>query len=253
MPSANVSPAKSVAKAQPPNPALELKGAELHDRPEAGCGAKFLLWQLADSAFPTGGFAHSNGLEAAWQHGAVRDPAELETFVEASLWQFGRGSLPLVTAAHRDPSRFDELDQLCETFTLNHVANRASRAQGRALLSAAQSVFGLPIPAGDQGKVRHWHWSPVFGFVTAGLRIDLDSARRLSVFLHLRGLMASAVRLGLVGPIKAQTLQHRLGPSAEQVLDRCQNLPTTELAQVSPLLDLWQGTQDRLYSRLFQS
>jgi urease accessory protein len=36
----------------------------------------WLLWQLADSAFPTGGFAHSGGLEAAWQHGEIRNSAE---------------------------------------------------------------------------------------------------------------------------------------------------------------------------------
>ena len=26
----------------------------------------WLVWQIADSGFPTGGFAHSGGLEAAW-------------------------------------------------------------------------------------------------------------------------------------------------------------------------------------------
>src|ERR1700749_2765699 len=92
----------------------------------------WLLWQLADSAFPTGGFAHSAGLEAAWQHGEVRNRNELVSFVEASLHQLGRAALPFVTAAHAEPERLEEFDIFCDAFTINHVANRASRAQGRA-------------------------------------------------------------------------------------------------------------------------
>ena len=30
-------------------------------------------------------------------------------------------------------------------------------------------------------------------------------------------------------------------------------MPSREAAQTAPLLEIWQGTQDRLYSRLFQS
>ena len=56
----------------------------------------FTLWQLADSAFPTGGFAHSAGLEAAWQHGEVRNRSELQGYLLASLHQLGRAALPFV-------------------------------------------------------------------------------------------------------------------------------------------------------------
>jgi urease accessory protein UreF len=31
------------------------------------------------------------------------------------------------------------------------------------------------------------------------------------------------------------------------------HLSLNQIAQTAPLLDLWQGAQDRLYSRLFQS
>src|SRR5947208_8486788 len=106
-----------------------------------GTASDWLLWQLADSAFPTGGFAHSAGLEAAWQHGEVRNRDELVSFVEAGLHQLGRAALPFVTAAHGEPERLEEFDDLCDAFTTNHVANRASRAQGKAFVTAVQRIF----------------------------------------------------------------------------------------------------------------
>ena len=45
----------------------------------------WLAWQVVDSAFPTGAFAHSWGLEAAWQQGEVEDVAALRRFLDASI------------------------------------------------------------------------------------------------------------------------------------------------------------------------
>ena len=220
------------------------------------CGENpWLLWQLADSAFPTGGFAHSAGLEAAWQHGEVRNRAELLSFVEASLRQLGRAALPFVSAAHEEPPRLDELDGLCDAFTPNHVANRASRAQGRAFLSAVERIFK------SQMANRKWenappafaHLAPVFGASLRWLEVPRETTLRLFVFNHLRGLIAAAVRLNIIGPMEAQSLQHQLASPAEEMLRQSAHLTPDDLAQTAPLLDLWQGAQDRLYSRLFQS
>ena len=97
-----------------------------------------LVWQLVDSAFPTGAFAHSLGLESAWQHGEVMSRDDLRRFVEATILQAASGALPLVNAAHREPSRLAELDALNDAFLTNAVANRASRQQGRI-------VQGVPL------------------------------------------------------------------------------------------------------------
>ncbi len=56
-----------------------------------------------------------------------------------------------------------------------------------------------------------------------------------------------------LGPLEAQALQHRLSPIAEAALIKSQSLTLDEIAQTAPLLEVWQGAQDRLYSRLFQS
>jgi urease accessory protein len=218
---------------------------------------EWLLWQLADSAFPTGGFAHSGGIEAAWQHGELREPDQLRGYLEASLEQFGHASLPFMTAAHEAPSHWAEHDRLCDCFTSNHVANRASRLQGQALLASAARIFAkaqlreMREAAAEQAAC--CHLAPMFGVVMDALGLELERAARLFVFSHLRGLIAAAVRLGVVGPLQAQTLQQELYAPAEQVLLRCRELGVNEIAQTAPLLDIWQGAQDRLYSRLFQS
>src|SRR5215211_1603084 len=100
-----------------------------------------LTWQLVDSAFPSGGFAHSWGLEAAYQAGAVTTDAALARFLEDSLWQAGHTALPFVGAAYDSPARTAELDDLCDAYLVNAVANRASRAQGKALLSGCARIW----------------------------------------------------------------------------------------------------------------
>jgi len=217
------------------------------------CGEnRWLIWQLIDSAFPTGGFAHSGGLEAAWQHGEVRNRDDLVSFVEASLNQLGHTALPFVTTGWNEPDRLAELDRLCDAFTTNHVANRASRAQGKAFLSAAERIFNASAIRDPQPGLCG-HFAPVFGACLRQLGISRKTAVQMFVFNQLRSLFAAAVRLNIVGPMEAQILQHRLHTKADALLEHSESLTLEDLAQTAPLLDLWQGAQDRLYSRLFQS
>jgi len=217
-----------------------------------------LLLQLADSAFPAGGFAHSGGLEAAVQLGEVKGASGLERYALQSLEQAGAGALPMATAAHASPERTVELDRRYDAFLTNHVANRASRATGRAWLAASCSAFGAPALRDLRGALRAGpafggHFAPVFGAVSSILGIAREDAQRLFLFLHLRGLISSAIRLSLIGPLEAQATQYRLSGPLESILSRCSRLGEDDLASAAPLVDLFQGHHDRLYSRLFSS
>lgn len=217
----------------------------------------WILWQLLDSAFPTGGFAHSNGLEAAAQLGEVGDERQLAQFFETSVLQAARAAMPLVLAARKDPDRMAELDGICDAMLRNHVANRASRAQGQSFLIAVERAFGA-IGIGElRARARReklpGHFAPAFGAAAGMLGLDARTAAMALLFLNLRGLVSSAVRLGLVGPLRAQAIQFDLGAYAQRHADRLLDLPVAHAAQTAPIADILQGSHDRLYSRLFQS
>ena len=215
-----------------------------------------LLWQLIDSGFPAGGFVHSSGLEASVHHGRVENGADVLAFARQALSQAGRSALPLVTAAHTDPSRFLELDRLSDDFLSNPVANRASRAQGRALLTSASRSFSLAgLSAFDErlGNGFCAHHAPIFGAVFRTLDIGLAETQRAFLFMLIRGVASAAVRLGLMGAYESQTMQMEVSTGIQRIIERCGSLSPADIAQTAPLLDLCQSTHDRLYSRLFQS
>ena len=217
----------------------------------------FLVWQLIDSAFPSGGFAHSGGLEASVHHGQVADAEGVRAFATQALAQAGRSALPLVTAAHRQPADFAELDRLSDVFLSNPVANRASRAQGRALLTSVARSFPQTTVRSIEEHVRREqlaaHHAPTLGVVLSALGVSLADTQRAFLYMALRGTVTAAVRLGLIGSYEAQHVQASLAGDIDTVIRRCGELAPRDIAQTAPLIDLFQSTHDRLYSRLFQS
>ena len=217
--------------------------------------SSILLWQLIDSAFPSGGFAHSWGLESAYQAGEVASDAALRQFLRDSLWQTGHSVLPATTATYREPDRFEEIDALCDAFLTNSVANRASRQQGRALMSACARIWPSDAIAALDARAKrvHGHYAAAAGTALRTLDLPLSEAQQWVLFSAARGVLAAAVRLGIVGPFRAQQLQYACSGVLREVLAACGALHVESLTQTAPVIDLLQSAHDRLYSRLFQS
>ena len=220
-------------------------------------GAEWTFWQLADSAFPSGGFAHSAGLESAWREGLVTDAESLARFLETLVQDTSRGALPFLIAVHTGDQPLIRVDEWCDAFISNHVANRASRVQGRSFLAAAEAAFGIPeivelrerVAAGELVG----HQAPLVGRVTSLLSLPLRRTVAWYLYTQLRDVVSAAIRLNIIGPLAGQSLITRFGRFVQHEADEAMHRRVDEVAITSPLMELVATRHDQLYSRLFQS
>ncbi|MGH3751457.1 MAG: urease accessory protein UreF [Pseudonocardiaceae bacterium] len=176
---------------------------------------------MADSRLPTGGHAHSGGVEAAVERGLLCDEADLALFLAGRL----RGSGPVVAAvaaagclfaADPAPADWGRWDAAVSARIPSAALREASRAQGAALLRTARRVWpSSPLEALCQtGRPHH---PLVLGVVVAAAGDDADVAALLAVHHLLGGACSAAVRLLGMDPIAVAAVQARASGPAQEV------------------------------------
>ena len=217
------------------------------------------LWQ-SDSAFPSGGFAFSNGLEGA----AVLDPpldrAKL-TMLLAKTLRFRWATADRVALLHafhaQNVARLAEIDAAFEAATVPEPLRTGSRRNGAALLITHTRLgtqdaadYKAAIAAGNALG----HLPVVQGWLWRRCGLDEASAVGASAYTVAAGLVNAAIRLGSVGAIEAQgALAEALGlieASTDVAFD-----PSTPLhfSSVTPWLDIAAIRHARSHLRLFSN
>ncbi|CAN6243185.1 unnamed protein product [Urochloa humidicola] len=218
-------------------------------------------WQILDTILPTGGFAHSYGLEAAMQSRMVNNQDDLRSFVIQILENTGSLLLPFVYCANKSPDAvaWVKLDQWLEATLTNEVGRKASTSQGSALLRVAASVF-TDIQALQDLRRRFlgsksvsFHHAPIFGLICGLVGFDSETAQGAYMFVTMRDVFSAATRLNLIGPLAASVLQHQVAPDAERMVQKWRDRDVAEASQTAPLLDALQGCHAYMFSRLFCS
>ena len=175
--------------------------------------------------------------------------------------------------------RLIQLDDALDAAIMCTVGRRASVAQGRALLSIWDRSFSPALRAGVSGAVVELlnefsillrtssstlsvdlpsasaHLGPLFGAIACLLGMTLEQTAYVFMLSHVKALLSAAVRASMFGPYHAQKVlaSAKVQGGIREVIEREWNTVIEDAGQSVPVIDLWVGRHEMLYSRIFNS
>lgn len=187
------------------------------------------LLQTNDSAFPSGAFAFSSGLETLCNEGRItgaEDVARLLTDQIVPRWlSFDRYFLRAAFDAQGDPEALLALDRWCHLHNTVEGLAKASRRVGRALLTVHARI-GTPGVAAYRAKLAESQSGPAAGYdpvvqglVGQGLGLDAVQSEIGALNSVVTAFTGSAVRLGRLGALDAQNVLATLARTMADGLD----------------------------------
>ena len=232
-------------------------------------GARARLLLLADSAFPTGAFAHSWGLEWAVRAGWVTDAASLAAWTRDAL-RFGVAPLAgravaraaAVTAPGTESTarKLARLSDQVASFLPSREAREGEGQLGRSLLRAAADALPAlrehpahaDVTAAASGRDDRIQHPVAWGFVGGALGIDAGELLQVFLLGTVRQWSQVAMRTVPVGQSDAVAV---VGALLEEVTGLARRLARQPrpLASATPGWDAAVLGHGELQARYFRS
>lgn len=221
------------------------------------------LLQFADGLFPTGGFAHSFGLETYAQEGRVRDRAGLEEFVRAHL-EGSAGPCDAVAVAHAtglaaagDIAGLVALDERLEAMKCVPEFRAASRQMGRQTLRVAaglgdDAVLGELARLVEEG-LAPGHHAVAFGGTLGRSGADAERAAAAYLYSTVALLVGAGLRLIALGQLDGQRVLAALRPLVARLAAVAATRSVDDMWSFNPGLELAGLRHAALDMRLFRS
>ena len=97
--------------------------------------------------------------------------------------------------------------------------------------------------------------APLWAVVCLLMDVSIEQSAYVFFFNHAKAVLSAAVRASVVGPYQAQAVLAStwLQREIKKVLEKNWAVPVEEAGQNVPLMDLWIGRHELLYSRIFNS
>lgn len=221
------------------------------------------LLHFGDSAFPTGGYAHSFGLETYCQAGTVRGREDLERFLLTQLeGSMGPCDATAVTGALRATAgeglgACHDIDLTLEAMKPVQEFREASRQMGRQTLRIAAALTEDPRLveyAGDVDKsLAPGHHAVAYGLAAAALGWTPEATATAYLYSSTALLVGAALRLLSMGQLEGQRVLWSLHPVIERVAREAAARDVSEIWSFAPGIELAGIRHAALEMRLFRS
>jgi urease accessory protein len=213
------------------------------------------LFQLFDSQFPVGAFAHSGGLETYGQRGASL-PELRELLVSQIGHGWGRADLAAASlgwAAAGQPDSVTALARLAVLVSAHKTIPSMHDASVRLGRRTLMLVKRLHRAAFSTVEIDPPHQAIVVGAVGRALALPLREL--LVAYAHslIAATVAAAIRCMPISPEQGQELIVELQPALEAAVSRAIDATEDDLVTCTPALDIRCHQQAGLRTRLFQS
>ncbi len=216
--------------------------------------------QLTDSAFPSGFYTLSHGLEGYAQAQAVDAESLPDLLTDLLRNSVGPADATALAVVHRAALAGEwELvvaaDQRLHATKLNRGLRMASTRTGRQMLDVARETFG--------GGIIDRYWQLVVdrvvpgsqavaaGVVYAQTGVAVDRAVAGDLFAYAASFVGAALRLRLTDHRRAQVLLRQIAPAIVEVAEQALGRKLADLGGCAPMADVMSGQHERAQARLF--
>ena len=223
--------------------------------------ASRLLWlmQLASPALPVGGFAYSEGMEAAVEHGLVTDESSAQHWLIDQLHLVqARSELPVIAQAMKawrlkDTHTLQQLSawvmQTRETFEMRLQTQQMGRSlliwlRNHLAADEADMLFCESLPP---------TWPLVFALTLNTHAIDTREGLLTCAFGWAENMVQAAIKSVPLGQLSGQRMLAALSAEIPVAVEHALSIPDNQQQSFTPRLAILSARHETQYSRLFRS
>jgi urease accessory protein len=215
------------------------------------------LLQVNDSQFPSGAYAHSQGLEGLAQLGIVERAEDVEAFLHQQIIPSLRDlELPLLARAHSLATAADiqglrALDEELDAWKLAAELRQASRQLGSRRLALIQKLDPDPLLAQYSELASPCHHMIIFALEFR----TLPAAAVACAFAYqaVNGYATAAMKLVRMGQEKCQITIRGAMLALTPIIENADPMTRGEPGWFNPLLEIASMRHARAKERLFIS